>query len=299
MEEDSKSNLIMINGKKYSLDFQSNKFVSPHNNAAFCDELAQDFVPCILENKADSGSQFQPTDEVYYIIQTSPKGRLCLLYEYLWPQIDADLRFGYYKQIQVHFDLKKNILEKVVMSSGGSLKEQHHDVLVFLPISSSKKHEKEDFELSAAFPYKEELLPQITIIERPIFELKFDNVSPVVTTPSYAASFFPLATGSNNNMSDYEKRTSFDLQRLDEKTLHRLYFENKSQVLGHDISDPFVEPHIMFVIPGKTTSTTEITKDITKYSLSSKAKKIVPRKLEMIISSKLAFSKKKKEKNKP
>ncbi len=278
-----KPDLITINGKDYSLYFQENKFANPNNKTAFCEDLSSDFLPVVLEDKDTSDYQFQPSDTVYYQIQVNKENKLCIIYVYSWPQSEPDLEFGYYKQIQMHFDLKKKILESIVVSSDGSLQDSNHHVHIFRPISSAKKEEK-SIELSSLFPFKDQKTPQITVIERPMFELSFYNISPVVKTLSFGDSFYAVPRSDNNN-AGYKKR-SFSLEKLGEKTLQKWYFEDAIK-FGHDLYDPFESPHIFFVIPSKKKQASN--QPDSKES-SEKANKLS--KTFGMISSKLSFKKK-------
>lgn len=283
---ESEAEEITINGKKYSLYFQSNTFANPDNKTAFCEDLAIDFLPVVAEDKEASDYQFQPDDTVFYQIQTNPQNKLCIIYVYSWPQAYTELEFGYYKQIQMHFDLQKKILEQIVISADGSMQDTDHHVHAFCPISSAKQY-KETVKLSESFPYNHEKTPEITLVKRPMFELSFDNVSPVVTTPSFDKSFY--AVTRDNEKSNYKKR-SFNLEKLDEKTLSKWYLEDEVK-FGHDLYDPFQSPHIFFVVPTRQGQTRQPQRE--KES-EKKRKRTNPFE---ILSSKLSFIGKKKSEN--
>lgn len=280
---ENEHDLITINGKEYSLYYSENEFVKPENKTAFCEDLASDFLPVVLEDKDTSDYQFQPSDSVYYQIQVNKESKLCIIYVYSWPQSEPDLEFGYYKQIQMHFDLKKKILESIVVSSDGSLQDTKHHVHIFRPISSAKQEEK-NVKLSSLFPFKDQKTPQITVIERPMFELSFDNVSPVVKTLSFGDSFYAVPR-SDNGDTGYKKR-SFSLEKLDEQALQKWYFEDAIK-FGHDLYDPFESPHIFFVIPSKTK---QASNQPDRKESSEKENKLS--KTFGMISSKLSFKKK-------
>ena len=247
---------LKIEGKEYELEFDpKDPYVALNLAVAFCRQLAEDFMPVLLDPKGYGSQPYPPDLLAYRLIVDSKEQKLCLLYEVYWRRQDCTWRElnkdhdHDYEQIQVHFDLKNGKKEKVVVSSVGPLENAGDGVEVYSSIpqavfksvtytTSPKKH----------FPwggdYGQRNSTQIR--EMPIESLVFENQRPAIVIVNCYHAF----VGLKKNFSIRERNDLTPrLERLDRRLLDKWYYRYAKNRFGHDISKPFDEPYIRYYPP--------------------------------------------------
>lgn len=255
-EEVKNSFTLQVEGKEYELEFDSgDPFVKTDFEVAYSAKLAEDFMP-ILFDPRDHGSKPFPPDLLAYRLIVDQKGqRLCVLYEVYWRRQDCswkELNKDHdhdYEQIQIHFNLKTGEKEKIVVSSVGPVEYAGHGVEVYshVPKAASRAVEyttspKKFFPWGGRFG--QENTTQIR--EIPIEKLSFEEGRPVVLV----LNCYHVFAGLKRQLSTEErKELKPKLERLDRKLLDRWYYRHAENRFGHDISQPFEEPHVMYYPP--------------------------------------------------
>ena len=129
---------IHIEGKEYELEYDSqDTFVTADLMVAYSTRLAEDFMPIIFDPRGDGSKPFPPEFVAYRLIVDSRRQKLCILYEVYWirqecnwKELNKDHDHDY-EQIQLHFEMESGKIERVVVSSAGSLEYGGHGVEVF------------------------------------------------------------------------------------------------------------------------------------------------------------------------
>ncbi len=222
---------------------------------AYCYQLAEDFMPVILDPWKQGSKPYPPELIAYRLLVDSKRQKLCILYEVYWRRQDCTWRElnkdhdHDYEQIQIHFNMKTGKADKVVVSSSGPIQYAGHGVEVYSHISKVKALGVEyTTSPRRSFPwggeYGQENITQI--IEIPIEGLVFENKRPVILV----LNCYHVFTGLKKNFQPKERNELKPrLERLDRVLLERWYYRHIKNRFGHDISKPFIEPHIMYYPP--------------------------------------------------
>jgi hypothetical protein len=243
-----------IEGKQYDLEYVSqDPFLTPELAVAYCDQLASDFMPVILDPRG-CGSKPYPPDFIAYRLVVDEKGqKLCILYEVYWRRQDCswkELNKDHdhdYEQIQVHFDLRTGSKEKIIVSSVGPIEHAGHGIEVFSGIS---KAEFRDVEYVTSpkgqFPWGEDhgQSSVAQIREIPIGRIAFEEGRPAVVVLNCYHAFAGL-----KRRIDERNELNPKLERLDRKLLERWYYRHAKNRFGRDVSKPFDEPYVMYYPP--------------------------------------------------
>ncbi len=247
---------LEIEGKEYELEYDpQDPFVYTDNSVAYCDQLARDFMPIIIDHKEYGSKPYPPEFIAYRLLVDSKKEKLCILYEVYWKRQECIWRGIVknhdhdYEQIQVHFDTDSGKLDKVVVSSWGPLECAGHGVEVYSNISKPDS-KAIDYTTSSkrSFPWGgdngQKNLTQITRI--PIEKLTFDNKRPTILVIACYHIFVGL---KKNHLLSERNELDVGLKRLDQKLLENWYYRHIKNRFGHDISRVFFEPYIMYYPP--------------------------------------------------
>lgn len=243
-----------IEGKQYDLEYVSqDPFVTPELAVAYCDQLASDFVPVILDPRGCGSKPYPPDFVAYRLVVDHDGQRLCILYEVYWRRQDCswkELNKDHdhdYEQIQVHFDLRTGSKEKIIVSSVGPIEHAGHGIEVF---SSISKAEFRDVEYITSpkgqFPWGEDhgqnYVAQIR--EIPMGRIAFEEGRPAVVVLNCYHAFAGL-----KRRIDERNELNPKLERLDRKLLERWYYRHAKNRFGRDVSKPFDEPYVMYYPP--------------------------------------------------
>lgn len=245
-----------IEGRNYELEYDSeDPFVTPGLVVAYCSQLAEDFMPVLLDLEGYGSKPFPPEMVAYRLIIDSTRQRLCALYEIYWRRQDCTWRQlnkdhdHDYEQIQVHFDMKTGKKERIVVSSVGSIEHAGHGVEVYSDIHGAKARDvKYATSPEDHFPWggPRGQKSATEMREIPIGRLAFENGRPVVVIVNCYHAF----TGLKRRLSPGEGiALTPRLERLDQELLERWYYRYVKNRFGHDISQPFIEPYIMYYPP--------------------------------------------------
>jgi hypothetical protein len=248
--------IVEIEGKRYALEYDPrDAFVAPGLRAAFCDEIARDFMPVIFDPWGHGARPHPPESIAYRLVVDPENQRLCILYEVYWIRQDCtwmELNKDHdhdYEQIQVHFDLESGCMARVVVSSVGPVSCAGHGVEVY---SDTLKPMAEMVEYTTspkgAFPWGgdrgQDSVTQVR--EMPIEQLVFDDNRPV----AFVLNCYHAFAGYKGR---YLQREGGELNprlvRLDRELLNKWYYRHAKNRFGHDISKPFDEPYIMYYPP--------------------------------------------------
>jgi len=247
---------LEIEDKKYELEYDHrDPFVTPHLAIAYCSQLAEDFMPILLDPRGHGSRPYPPEFVAYRLVVDLEKKKLCILYEVYWRRQDCTWRElnkdhdHDYEQIQVHFDLKTGKKEKVIISSVGPVEYAGHGVEVYSHIPKAKV---KDIEYTTS---PKELFPwggdhgqmNITQIrEIPIERLVFENGRPTVIVINCYHAFVGW-----KGRPQVKERNELNprLERLNRKLLERWYYHHVKNRFGHDISKPLDEPFVMYYPP--------------------------------------------------
>jgi len=256
MSDELESASVEIEGKKYTLEFNVNDpNIAPGLTVAFCDQLVRDQQPIILD-PWDHGKKPYPPDFVASrLIIDSAKERLCILYEVYWRKQDCTWRElnkdhdHDYEQVQIHFNLSTGEKDKVVISSVGPVECAGHGVECYSNIIKARVRTIEyTTSPKNGFPWGGELGCEnaTQLRDIPIKELSFENGRPVILVANCYHVFIGLKT---HHQLEKLSELAPVLKRLDQGLTERWYYLHVKNRFGHDISNPFEEPYVMYYPP--------------------------------------------------
>ncbi|MFW9935727.1 MAG: hypothetical protein ACFFDU_09555 [Candidatus Thorarchaeota archaeon] len=250
----------MVDGHSYVLEFdRRDPFVAPIYAVAFCDELANHYKPVILDPQRFGRIPVSPEFMAYRLVYDSNKQRLCIIYEIYWQHQDCQWRqfnkdhLHDYEQIQIHFNLRKGILSRVIVASAGPTRYGGHGIEVYRHVkqvrSGRVRRKTSSFE---SFPWGRHNY-EIWVLDQPIFNLVFIKKRPVVRI----INCFHVFTGikwnqwhshrhSPSAINPLQHELVIPLRRLDRRLLWQWYYQHRTNQFAHDLSDPFTRPHILY-----------------------------------------------------
>jgi len=247
---------LKIEGVEYQIENDpEDPFISPGLVVAFCRELAGDFKPVILDPKGEGGRPNPPEFMAHRLVMDPRNQRLCLLFEVYWrrqdctwKQLNKDHDHDY-EQIQIHFNTDTGKMEKVVVSSVGLVRHAGHGIEVYLQTADP---EARDVAYTTSpkgpFPWggKRGRNNLTQVREVPIDRLVTEGRRPVVLVLNCYHAFLGLKKSRR-----LEERNELEpgLRRLDRRLLETWYYRHAKNRFGHDISNPFPEPHVMYYPP--------------------------------------------------
>ncbi|MDO8123407.1 MAG: hypothetical protein Q6364_03415 [Candidatus Hermodarchaeota archaeon] len=251
---------VTLEGREYTLEFDKrDPFVSPAFDVAFCDELALRYKPIIIDPKGHGKQPVPPEFMAYRLVYDERHHRLCIIYEVYWTRQDCSWRqFNKdhehdYEQIQIHFNLQHSSLDRVVIASAGPPRYGGHGVEVYRHVkqvrSGAIRRKTSSFE---SFPWGRHTY-EIWVLDQPLYNLVFIDQRPIVRI----SNCFHVFTGIKWNQWQYHRRKSkrrnplqheltIPLCRLDRRILWQWYYQHHKNPLGHDLSNPFTPPHILY-----------------------------------------------------
>lgn len=212
-------------------------------------------MPVLLDFRGYGSKPFPPEIVAYRLIIDPVVGSLVILYEVYWRRQDCtwkELNKDHdhdYEQIQAHFDMNAGKMKRIIVSSVGSIEHAGHGVEVY---SHIRRAEVVDVEYTTStkehFPWGgsrgEKNATEMR--EMPIGKLVFENGRPVVLVVNCYHAF----TGLKRRLLPGERmELTPRLERLDRRLLERWYYRNVKNRFGHDISQPFNKPYIMYYPP--------------------------------------------------
>lgn len=245
-----------LEGKKYELEYDpKDPFVAPDLTVAYSHELAEDFMPVLLDPRG-KGSKPHPPDYVAYrLIVDSKAQKFCALYEVYWRRQECTWKeFNKdhdhdYEQIQIHFNMLTGVKEKVIISSVGPVDYAGHGIEVYSQIAKAKVRSVEyTTSPKGYFPWGGERgrKRKGQVKDIPIGQLIFENRRPVVIVLNCYHAF----TGLKQKLPPQERHEITPrLIRLNRRLIDRWYFRHVKNRFGHDVSNPFNEPHVMYFTP--------------------------------------------------
>lgn len=247
---------MRIEGLEYQPEYDpEDPFVAPGLAVAFCPKLAERFMPVLLDPKGEGRKPYPPEFMAHRLVIDAEKQRLCLLYEVYWRRQDCtwkELNKDHdhdYEQIQVHFDTDAGKAERVVVSSVGLARHAGHGVEVYLQTATPKARDVTyTTSPKGPFPWGGKMgRNNVTQIrEVPIDRLAIEEGRPVVQVWNCYHAFLGLKKSHHlPERNELKPR----LVRLDGRLLERWYYRHAKNRFGHDISNPFQEPHVMYYPP--------------------------------------------------
>lgn len=245
----------MGNGE-YELEYDPlDPFVAAGLKVAFCDRLAEDHKPIILDPR-ECGSKPFPPDLMGYRLVFDPSSlKVCILYEVYWARQDCTWRElnkdhdHDYEQIQVHLDASSEEVERVVVSSIGSVENGGHGVEIYEHVPKAKA---ENLEYSTSpvdrFPWGGPRgRRNVAEVRRiPLKRLCFEGERPIVAVLNCYHVFVGVKR-QIDPVAWHELKPR--LERLDRRLLDRWYYHNSGNRFAHDISKPLNEPCILYYPP--------------------------------------------------
>jgi hypothetical protein len=247
---------ITFQAESYKLvQVQYDPYISNGYIVCFCDKIALEFQPVIYDPFNWGCIPFPPEYMAYRGIYDKINQTLCILYELYWLRQDCTWREMNkdhdhdYEQFQVHLNLEKEVVDKVIVSSVGPAESAFHGVEVYHHTEITT-HSQEGFVTSTTnkFPWGGIFGKKRHTFVRsiPIKKLEFQGNRPVTVVLNCYHAF----TGSKGtrNLSDSPKLNP-KLRKLDEKLLHEWYWVNKKNRYGRDVSNPLQFPHVMYSPP--------------------------------------------------
>jgi len=246
---------VIIEGKTYQLQYdQQVPFVTPPLKVAYCDELAKTYMPILLDPQGYGSQPFPPEFIAYRLVVDDVKKRLCIIYEVYWKRQECtwkELNKDHdhdYEPIHLHFNLETGEMEKVVISSVGPVQYAGHGVEVYSHTTQITRRPVEGQTFSKeSFPWGQHRY-ETEILEQPISNLVFRDRKPVILVINCYHVFTGLKPWRE---SSYHKTEELKptLKRLDQWLLKRWYFHHSRNKFGHDVSNPFKEPYILYYPP--------------------------------------------------
>lgn len=247
---------MRIGDEEYELEYDpEDPFIAEGLEVAYCDRLAEDYMPIILDPRGCGSEPSHPELTAYRLVVDPRSLRICILYEVYWERQDCTWRElnkdhdHDYEQIQVHIDGGSGEVERVVVSSVGSVEYSGHGVEIYAEIPEAKA---EDMEYTTSpmrrFPWGgtrgRKGVTQIRWI--PIERLFFENRRPAVVV----LNCYHVFTGLKRRTKPGEwPELKPQLGRLDRKRLDRWYYHHSENRFGHDVSKPLEEPCIFYYPP--------------------------------------------------
>jgi len=247
---------LRIEGKDYHLKYDpQDPFVGNGLMVAYSTRLAEDFMPIIFDPRGYGAKPFPPEFVAYRLVIDPKRKKLCILYEVYWRRQDCTWRKlnkdhnHDYEQIQIHFDTGVGTMEKVIISSVGSIEHGGHGVEVFSKTSEVKRRDVEyvtspQVQFPWGGPRGKRNVTEIR--EIPIERLIFEKNRPVLLVLTCYHAF----TGLKRMPKPEEKaELKLRLEKLDQKLLEKWYYRHVKDGFGHDVSNPFKEPYILYYPP--------------------------------------------------
>jgi hypothetical protein len=247
---------ITLLGKKYRLKYApSDIFIAPGSTLAYCDELAENFLPLFLDPRGCGSLPSPPEFTAYRLIHDLENRRLCVLYEVYWKRQDCTWReFNKdhdhdYEQLQIHFDLGTASVDKVVLSSVGPPECAGHGVEVYGNFANARSRIVHySTSPKKFFPWGGNVGQNnfTQIREIPLQQLEIVDGKPVVIIINCYHVFTGL---KKRQQAELDKKLKPKIVRLDRGLLMKWYYRNAANRFGHDVSKPFEEPFIMYYPP--------------------------------------------------
>lgn len=243
--------------RDYSVEYDlRDNFVQSKLYVAFNDELAGELTPLIFDHPKGYGSKPFPPDIIAYRLILDPVNfQTIALFEVYWKRQDCSWRElnkdhdHDYEQIQVHFNFNTGKVNKVVISSIGPIECGGHGVEVYIKDSGFRTYGI-NYRTSPRtfFPWGgKEGKPNRTLIrEIPLNRLIFEGMKPKVLV----LNCYHVFTGMKRKSLAKGRSQLFpQLIRLDAEILNRWYYRNAKNRFGHDISNPFKKPYVLYYPP--------------------------------------------------
>jgi hypothetical protein len=248
--------ILMIEGKEYEIEEDlKDPYVVSNLTVAYSDPLAQHFAPIIFDPRGQGDKPFPPDIIGYRLIIDPQSKKMCLLFEVYWRRQDCtwkELNKDHdhdYEQIQIHFNLLTGNKEKIVVSSVGPVENGGHGMEVFSYVDKaavktvvySTSPEKQ---FPWGGPSGKTNATQIRTI--PIESLLSEKGRPQIVILNCYHAF----AGVKKELLPEEKKTlNPKLVRLDQELLLKWYYRHAENRFGHDISNPFKEPYVLYYPP--------------------------------------------------
>lgn len=247
---------IRIRGKEYKFEYDpEDKFVVPRLAVAFCEELAEDFMPIFYDTWGHGTNPLPPEFLAYRLIVDEEKKRICAIYELYWKKQECTWRElnkdheHDYEQVQIHFSIEEGEIERVVVSSAGPVESGGHGVEIYSRIKKARVRSVEyTTSPKPAFPWggDEGKKNSTQVREMPMEKLIFEGSRPAVEILNCYHAFAGL---KRELSSDEKNMLSPPMERLDRELLEKWYYLHSTNKFGHDLSKPFDEPHLMYYPP--------------------------------------------------
>lgn len=249
---------IVIEGEEYELECDSgDPFVAPGLEVAFCDRLAADFRPVFLDPREWGSTPFPPDYVAYRLVCNPLEGQVCVIYEVYWRRQDCTWKeFNKdhehdYEQVQIHFDLKTGQKCRVVVSSVGPVRHAGHGVEVYSDSRPVARDVVYTTSASEHFPWggRRGREFQTQVRDVPVNRMVFEQGRPILVVQNCYHVFVGLKKSHTRSHDGREPRLDPRLVRLDRVLLERWYHEHSENRFGHDLSNPFREPYVMYYPP--------------------------------------------------
>jgi len=247
---------VEIEGKEYQLEHDlRDPFVAPGLAVAYCPQLAEDFLPIVLDPRGH-GSRPYPPELIAHRTVVDVRGKkLCIIYEVYWRRQDCTWRElnkdhdHDYEQLQVHFNTETGAKERVIVSSVGPVEHAGHGIEVYSHVATP---EVRDVEYTTSpkgpFPWGGDhgMKYVIQIRVMPIGRLVLERGRPAVLVLNCYHAFAGL-----KRMLPAKERNELrpKLGRLDQRLLEKWYYRHAKNKFGHDVSKPFDEPYVIYYPP--------------------------------------------------
>jgi len=247
--------LVTLKGKQYNVEYDpKDPFVAAGLYVGYSDQLAQDYMP-ILYDPRSYGSLPYPPDIITYRLIFKPSKQLAIVYEVYWRRQDCswqELNKDHdhdYEQIQVHFNLESSKLDRIIVSSTGPIENGGHGVEVYMDVSSASFRTVVYTTASEkTYPWGGEMGQNnaTQIRQIPIEQLLLEDGRP----PVVILNCYHVFAGLKRQLLEDEKiKLSPKLERLDRALLEKWYYLYATNRFGHDLSDPFKEPYLLYFPP--------------------------------------------------
>lgn len=248
---------VTIEEKQYQLQVdQSDSFVINPYEVAFCDELAETYMPLILDTHGHGSCPSPPEFMAYRIIVDTTEQRLCILYEVYWKRQECTwwgIRKDHdhdYEAIHLHFNLETGVLEKIAVSAAGPIEYALHGVELYSPVTQvDPRSSKGMTSPKDAFPWGQYEI-ETQIIEQPINNLAFQNQRPIILIVNCYHVYTGFKTWRiSESQEEMTHALEITLKRLDQSLLEQWYYRHVNNRFGHDLSNPFTEPYLKYYPP--------------------------------------------------
>ena len=248
--------MIRIGKEEYELEYEPHDpFIADGLEVAYCDRLAEDFKPIILDPRSCGVAPFPPELMAYRLIFDPGIQKMCILYEVYWSRQDCTWRElnkdhdHDYEQIHVHIDAALGRVEKIVVSSVGPMDCGGHGVEIY---AETQKSRVDDIGYTTSpmrmFPWGgmrgRKSVTQMRVI--PMERLYFENRRPAVVV----LNCYHVFTGLKRTIKPSEwPELNPRLVRLDRELLETWYYHHSGNRFGHDVSKALKEPYILYYPP--------------------------------------------------